>query len=264
MSRPSSPSGATASGGVAAGGVAGRVALRMPSGDPALLRARASGLRGIEAQARQTPLMRGAMAQRLPQVWAGVAADAAVAESTLLVGRAARVLDALPAASAALIRYAATLEQVRTNVVRLQREWDDETAAHTRAVVTTRSQAVVDVAAAQAVARLTDEHEAVNVITVSIAATAACRRLGERVIDGGIVSSWVGEGGDKGSSLNYASCMMHIAVLFSYVLKPGVRAKARCTMTAGQLLAVTAACTLLLVVCANDATTSENDESHCG
>ena len=146
MSHPPPPSGGTV-----AGSVAGRVALPMPSGDPVLLRARASGLRGIDAEARQTPLLRGAMAQRLPQVWTGAAAEAAVAESTLLVGRALRVLEALPAASAALVRYAATLEQVRTSVARLQRQWDDETTAHTRAVATTRSQAVVDVAAAHAV-----------------------------------------------------------------------------------------------------------------
>ncbi|MEO6999401.1 MAG: hypothetical protein ABI112_15070 [Terracoccus sp.] len=153
MSRPSTPS---------EGVVAGRVALRMPSGDPALLRARASGLRSVEVEARQTPLMRRAMAQQLPQVWTGAAAQAAVAESTLLVGRALQVLEALPAASAALVRYAATLEAVRTRVARLQQQWDDEAAAHTQAVDTTRSQAVVDVAAAHAAALLTDEHEAVK------------------------------------------------------------------------------------------------------
>ena len=153
MSRPSSPSGMA---------VAGSAALRMPSGDPALLRARASGLRRIETEARGTLLLRGAMAQRLPQVWTGVAADAAVAESMVLVSRATRVLEGLPTASAALIRYAATLEQVRAGVARLQRQWNDETAAHTQAVATTRSQAVIDVASAHAVTLLTTEHEAVK------------------------------------------------------------------------------------------------------
>ncbi len=153
MSRPSSPSGMA---------VEGSTALLMPSGDPALLRARASGLRRIEAEARATPLMRGAMAQRMPEVWTGVAADAAVAESMVLVSRAARVLEALPAASSALIRYATTLEQVRTGVARLQRQWNDETTAHTQAVATTGSQAVIDVASAHAITLLIEEHEAVK------------------------------------------------------------------------------------------------------
>ncbi len=106
--------------------------------------------------------MHGVMALRLPEVWAGVAADTAVAESTVLVGRAARVLQALTAAADALARYAATLELVRSAVAGLQRQWNDEMAAHTQAVVTTRAQVVIDVASVHAVILLTQEHEAVK------------------------------------------------------------------------------------------------------
>ncbi|MDN5765225.1 MAG: hypothetical protein L0H78_05350 [Humibacillus sp.] len=186
--------------------MAGSLALRLPSGDPALLRARASGLRGIEAEARNTPLMRGAMAERLPQVWDGVAADTAVAESTLLVHRAGRVLEALPAASAALIRYAATLERVRTSVARLQRQWDDETTAHTRAVATTRSQAVVDVTAAQAVAQLTDEHEAVKsrlsrAHAQLLAEARAAAETAARVVEAASDRTFPSRAGPSGSAL---------------------------------------------------------------
>ncbi|OFE16042.1 hypothetical protein BA895_20730 [Humibacillus sp. DSM 29435] len=142
--------------------MAAGAALPMPAGDAALLRARARSLRGIEAEARGTPLIHGVLAQRLPEVWAGVAADTAVAESVVLVGRAARVLEALTAAAAALTRYAATLELVRNAVAGLQQQWNGEMAAHTQAVATTRAQAVIDLASAHAVILLTEEHEAVK------------------------------------------------------------------------------------------------------
>ena len=111
--------------------VPGHLALPLPTGDVAGLRAAARSLDRAAARARSTTTVRGALAPRLEAVWSGDAADAAHAEADELGRRSRRVVDALPAASRSVLTYAAALDHAMVRVRSLQRQWDALDAEHT-------------------------------------------------------------------------------------------------------------------------------------
>ncbi|MER7073956.1 hypothetical protein [Terrabacter sp. NPDC000476] len=162
--------------------VAGAQALPAPTGRPAELRSGARAVARVAVRARATPTLRGELAPRLGAVWTGDAATAAVGEAAALAGRARAVVDALPAATHALLAYAATLEGVIARVRSVQRRWDDADEAHERAVAALVGGAapgggatpVTDPLVAEHRRRLDDEHRT---------ARARLRRAHEEELD---------------------------------------------------------------------------------
>jgi hypothetical protein len=140
-------------------GTAGVAALPSPPGDPEWLRGCAARLRRGERAARETPTLRGQLADVLPQVWAGSAADAAVHEAVELARRCGEALDHLGAAATALDRHAGELERAHDSVRRLQREWDRLTDQHARDGIVLRGRVVVDPGAATLLLRADQAHE---------------------------------------------------------------------------------------------------------
>ncbi|GGN03243.1 hypothetical protein GCM10009721_33180 [Terrabacter tumescens] len=121
--------------GHSAAAIAGELALPLPSGDVASLRAAARSLDRTAARARATTTVRGTLGPRLGAVWTGEAAAAARLEADELGARARRVVEALPGASRSLLTYAAALEHAVARVRSLQRQWDALDAEHALAVL---------------------------------------------------------------------------------------------------------------------------------
>ena len=114
----------------ASGAIPGDVALPLPTGDAADLRAAARSLDRAASRARATTTVQGTLGPRLSAVWTGDAATAAHSEADELGGRARRVVGALPVASRSLLTYAAALDQAVARVRSLQRQWDALDAEH--------------------------------------------------------------------------------------------------------------------------------------
>ena len=121
--------------GHASAAIPGGVALPLPTGDVAGLRAAARSLGQAASRARATATVRGTLGPRLSAVWTGEAATAARSEADELGTRARGVVEALPAASRSLLTYAAALDHAQARIRSLQRQWDALDAEHTLALL---------------------------------------------------------------------------------------------------------------------------------